>query len=106
MVTTRLNIHIRRVVCVALYKINGTRQTTDLPRWVQIFGVIDKYQKLTKMTSLHINSLDTILFFTKKGLKIPKDQSEAVKQGKTDNTMSKIKRTNNDLQNIKDYKCI
>jgi len=66
MVTTRLNIHIRRVVCVALYKINGTRQTTDLPRWVKIFGVIDKDQKLTKMTWLHINSLDTISFLLRK----------------------------------------
>ena len=38
-----------------------------------------------------------------KSLKIPKGQSETVKRRRTDNTMAKrkkVKRTNNDLQNI------
>jgi hypothetical protein len=30
----------------------------------------------------------------------PKEQSQAVNQKRTDNTMAKWKRTNNDLQNI------
>ena len=36
----------------------------------------------------------------KKNLKIPKGQSESVYRRRTDNTMVKGKRTNNDLQNI------
>ena len=40
-----------------------------------------------------------IKIFVKKRLKIPKGQSEAVNRRKTDNTMVKRKRTNNDLQN-------
>jgi len=35
-----------------------------------------------------------------KSLKIPKGQSESVNRRRTDNTMAKRKRTNNDLQNI------
>jgi hypothetical protein len=35
-----------------------------------------------------------------KSLKITKGQSESVNRRRTDNTMVKIKRTNNDLQNI------
>jgi hypothetical protein len=38
--------------------------------------------------------------FGKKSLKIPKGKSEAVKRRRTDTTMAKRKRTNNDLQNI------
>ena len=38
--------------------------------------------------------------FGKKSLKIPKGKSEAVKRRRTDITMAKRKRTNNDLQNI------
>jgi hypothetical protein len=37
---------------------------------------------------------------SKKILKIPKGQSETVYRRRTDNTMAKRKRTNNDLQNI------
>ena len=37
--------------------------------------------------------------YSKKSLKIPKGQSESVYR-RTDNTMAKRKRTNNDLQNI------
>ena len=40
-----------------------------------------------------------IKIFVKERLKIPKGQSEAVNRRKTDNTMVKRKRTNNDLQN-------
>jgi len=36
----------------------------------------------------------------KKGLKIPKGQSETVYWRRTDNTMAKRKSTNNDRQNI------
>ena len=35
----------------------------------------------------------------KKSLKIPKRSSESVNRRRTDNTMAKRKRTNNDLQN-------
>jgi len=41
-----------------------------------------------------------VLFFVKKILKIPKSQSESVHRRRTDNTMDKRKRTNNDLQSI------
>jgi len=36
----------------------------------------------------------------KKSVKIPKGQSESVYRRRTDNTMAKRKRTNNDQQNI------
>ena len=36
----------------------------------------------------------------KNSLKIPTGQSESVNQRRTDNTMAKRKRTNNDLQSI------
>jgi cbb3-type cytochrome oxidase cytochrome c subunit len=37
-------------------------------------------------------------YFSKKNLKIPKGYSESVSRRRTDNTMTKRKRTNNDLQ--------
>jgi len=42
---------------------------------------------------------DIALFDLKKCLKIPKGLSESVNQRRTDKTMAKTKRTNNDLLN-------
>jgi len=60
---------------------------------------VDKRQ--TDFTSCWVNiffNLFSILF--KKSLKIPKGKSESVYRRRTDNTMTKRKSTNNDLQNI------
>ena len=56
-------------------------------------------KKVRKFKMIDCVVYTIIKIFVKKRLKIPKGQSEAVNRRKTDNTMVKRKRTNNDLQN-------